>query len=172
MRYLHTVLTGLVTSLFAGESVFGFGQIASNSDSLTISLSTKEQIRVTKLQDIFLSRHHVTGDYIGGTGVCVYRNFGRNYQITAKGGNSRGEFELSNGYTESLEYSVYYNDGTSPKKLSAGIPLTGQINADNESDRCIAGDSGYLHVSVPARQINAAPAGYYSGSLTLLVSPE
>lgn len=138
-----------------------------STDSLAITLDLRDRIRISNLQNIYLSKNP-SGSYAGGTGACVYRNSGSYYNVTASGNN--GGFFLSNQVSK-FPYLVYYSDGQSLTLMRNGFPLSNRKNADNRAPDCHGTSNAYIHVSVEAKAINSVPAGHYTGILTLLVAP-
>ena len=106
--------------------------------------------------------------------VCVAANSsGLRYSVQASGSGSGGAFALSNGVYD-LPYSVEWSPtpgGTSGVALSASTPLAAQTTSER-GPRCKDGPTASLVVVLRASETSRALQGNYSGSLTLLISPE
>lgn len=119
--------------------------------------------------------------------VCIYREntsgTDRSYAITAIGDGPG--FALTNP-PYSLIYNVTWNDGGagnptggSTSTLVNNIALSGLTNArikedvPTNSDDCNGGASptAQLRITVTNAHLQAAPAGTYSGTLTLVLAP-
>jgi len=144
---------------------------ATSTGDLTISMTTENQISITNLQDIALADNG-SGDFTGASPACVYRNGTGSYTITASGSGPANAFTLTDGSSNTLPYTVTYDDGTGAQTMAAATALTGRINADTSSKTCANGDNGNIAVSVASTDVAAVPAGTYTGTLTLTVSPE
>ena len=131
-------------------------------------------------------------------GVAVAAFCGSAYAATqgAVGGNSTGSLDITvtvndevrisnladiNGvfdgtndvFPTPIPYSVTYDDGSGASAMATGVTLAGQTGADPASDTCAGtGDNGTVEVTIAATDIVAAPAGSYTGTLTLVVAPE
>ena len=138
-----------------------------STDSLSITLDLRDQIRISNLRDIYLSQN-TDGSYSGGTDACIYRNSGQQYNITARGNYSG--FYLKNQNTK-LPYAVFYNDGASKSQMGNGLTLLNRRNANNQHKDCNGESNAYIQVLISSHTINSVPAGTYSGILNLVVSP-
>lgn len=156
----------------ANDGVVG----ATSEGDLDISLTILDEVRISNLADITLGTF--TGaDLVGSSGACVYRNGTGLYEITATGdgGVSGTDFELADaGGTNTVAYSVSYDDGTGASTVTSGTALTGQTGGDTASDTCatIGADNGDIEVTVLATDMTGLVSAAYSGTLTLSVSPE
>ena len=145
---------------------------ATSTGDLDISLTILDEIRISGLQDITLGTFAGT-DLGGASPVCVYRSGTGNYNLTATGDGAGSAFELDDGGTNTVAYTVTYDDGSGPTGLTSGITLTGQTGGDPASDTCAGtGQNGQVVVNVLATDMAALPAAAYNGTLTLVVAPE
>jgi hypothetical protein len=111
--------------------------------------------------------------------VCVYSVglIASDYAITV---SSSGGYALTSG-SNSIPYSLYWEDSgagnlgsSGGTQLSNGVKLTGQTNANILSPLCalgVTGPTARLTLKIAQTDMTAAPAGTYSGTITLLVSP-
>jgi len=146
---------------------------ATSTGDLDISLTIVDEVRISNLVDITLGTF-LGADLGGSSPACVFRSGTGNYEITATGDGGTGsdEFALTDG-TNSVDYTVAYDDGSGAVLVSSGTPLTGQTGGDPASDTCAGtGDNGTIAVNVLASDMEGLPAGAYTGTLTLTVAPE
>lgn len=93
--------------------------------------------------------------------------------MTASGSGASNAFTLASG-SNSLAYSVFYNDASSTTgeaAVTAGTVLSGQSGANTTSVNCGGGSNANFHVRIAESNLLAAPAGAYTGILTLFVEP-
>lgn len=155
------------TALAATDGAVGFN----STGTVDISLSVNDEVRISNLADIDLGIF-AGADAIGSTDACVYRNGTGAYRITATGSGAGGAFSLTDG-TNSVAYTVEYDDGTGALALGSSTPLIGRTGADPASATCATtGNNATVTTTVTAADGAALPAGTYTGTLTLLVAPE
>ena len=99
------------------------------------------------------------------------------YSVTATGSGTSGAFTLNRttpaSPTETLVYTVKYNDATgtgSNAAVTSGTPLTAQTGI--HTDLATATANANYQVSISQAALEAAHAGTFSGTLTLVVAPE
>ncbi len=135
-------------------------------------------MELTGLSDITVSAWSIGDPAIKATmDVCVYSSLNTpagGYGITV---TQAGGFYLINGGAK-IPYSLTWNDGgvgnlasSNGVTLTNGVELAGQANANTVSPLCITGPNARLGFTVNASDMTAALAGTYSGSITLLLSP-
>lgn len=166
--------------LLIASAVFSLGAVqaatdgtlgATSTGTVVISVATASQIQVSGLSDIALALQG-SGDVTGDTAACVYRNGAGTYTITATGSGASSAFEISDGGVNTMDYTVTYDDGTGVQALAASTVLAGRSNADLASPTCAGGSNGTIAATVAAADFSGAPAGTYTGTLTLVVAPE
>jgi len=164
---LGGVLAAVATGGFAAtQGTTGF----TSSGDLDISLTVNDEVKISNLVDINLPPFGGT-DVTGTSDACIYRNGGGDYLITATGSGAANAFQLTDG-TNSVNYSVNYDDGTGSSSLASGVALS-RTNAAEDDDDCVTfgADNATIDVTVAAADASALPAAVYSGTLTLLVAP-
>lgn len=133
------------------------------------------KVEVSGLSDVnFGQITNFQSDLRQAQSVCVAANSnGERYSVQASGSGAGGAFALSNG-----DYNLPYNVEWSPNagqssgvQLSSSTPLTSQVTSER-GPRCKNGPSASLVVVLRASETSKAQQGSYSGSLTLLISPE
>ncbi|MEO1576247.1 MAG: hypothetical protein AAFU65_14975 [Pseudomonadota bacterium] len=155
------------TALAATDGAVGFN----STGTVDITLQVNDEVRISNLTDINLGVF-AGADAIGSTDACVYRNGTGFYRITASGSGAGGAFSLTDG-TNSVGYSVEFDDGTGAVAMAASTPMVGRTGADPASATCATtGNNATVTTTVTAADGAALPAGTYTGTLTLLVAPE
>jgi hypothetical protein len=154
-------------ALAATDGAVGFN----STGTVDISLDVNDEVRISSLTDINLGVFAGV-DAVGTSAACVYRNGTGNYNLTASGDGAAGAFTLTDG-TNTVAYSVTYDDGSGVLAAATGVSLTGLTGADPASDTCGGtGNNGTIEVTVAAAAAAGLPAATYAGTLTLLVAPE
>lgn len=170
------VAGGVVVMIAANGFAANQGGLgATSTGDLNISLNVADEVRITNLTDITLGQY-AGADLTGSSEACIYRSGTGAYQITATGSGALGAFELSDGATNTVDYTVTYQETAAPSAvaLTAGTALTGQVSGDPASQTCATAgiNTGTLIVNVLDADLAALPAATYNGLLTLSVSPE
>ena len=165
---LGATLATVATSGFAAtQGSTGF----TSTGDLLITLGVVDEVRISALSDISLG--NFAGVDVSGTSpACVYRSgLTGNYNITATGSGAANAFALTDG-TNTVSYSVTYDDGSGATALASGVAL-GASNATSVDDNCatLGANNGTIEVTVAAVDATGLPASTYTGTLTLLVAP-
>jgi len=175
MKKIQLIRTSLValglisgSALAANQGTLG----ATSTGDLTITLDIASLVRVSNLNDINLGTFAGGGGGLAGTDTfCVYRNGTGNYTINMTGDGAASAFTLANG-ANTVPYSVDFVNGATTTAMSTGTALAGQTGANTVSDTCGGVDNVSVNISVSNGALSAAPAGTYSGVLTMVVAPE
>ncbi len=168
---LQLAASAMIMISLAAKATTHDGELGSTSSGhILIRMNTQDLIKISNLSDIILRRSG-NGDYTGGSDACIYRNGTGSYSLTAYGSGPGGDFQISDGVTQ-IGFEVRYSDGAGVFVLSPGVALTGRLNANTRSPNCQSGNNASINIRVPARNIEAAPAGAYVGGLTLIAAPE
>ena len=141
--------------------------------------------RIEGFADMPLGTWSGRGPMTANENLCVSRNgigfFGSGtYRILASGNGEPGNpsaFTLTNG-ADLLYYNVYFNDqaGTAGRvPLTAGVALTGQSSSGfafffNLLFGCVVQNAN-ISIEVTEPELMAS-AGTYTGTLTLMLTPE
>ncbi len=135
---------------------------ASSSGTIDIALTIKPMVRVAGLQDISLNA--TQGSSASGLSpICVYSNTGSGYRIRAAGSGPAESFVLKADGDQVL-YEVVLMDTLGRVPLTPGTPS----NQRPGHARC-AESQAHIEVNVPD---TLAEPGTYTGTLTLLVTPD
>ena len=174
-RLVRHVALGVAAAAFCGSAYAATqGAVGGNSTgTIDISVTVNDEVRISNLSDINGVFDGVN-DIVGTSAACVYRNGTGLYQITASGSGAAGAFTITDGvFPTPIPYSVTFDDGSGASAMATGVALTGQTGADPASDTCAGtGNNGTVEVTIAAADMVIAPAGSYTGTLTLVVAPE
>lgn len=152
-----------------------------STGTMNVGVIKAARADITSLADLSRGAWSVgDGDIVLTNDVCVYstRPSG-GYTIQPSGSGSGGAFTLANG-AHTLAYAVTWNAGgvgalsnsgasLSPNGISG--PLTHAATDNSTCNGTTPGPTARLIVTVTAAAMTAAPAGTYTGTLTLLVTP-
>jgi len=165
---LGGALAAVAASGFAAtQGTTGF----TSTGDLVITLTVNDEVHISNLTDIVLPTF-AGADVSGTSGACIYRSGGTGlYQITATGSGPANAFQLTDA-TNSVIYSVTYDDGTGAVPMTSGLALNA-ANAEAVDDDCatLGADNATVGVTVLAANAAVLPASTYTGTLTLLVAP-
>jgi hypothetical protein len=135
-----------------------------------------QQVRITGLTDVgFGVITNFASDLTVARNVCVFSSAaGRRYAITATGSGTGGAFTLAAGSAR-LAYEVQWagsRNQTSGTSLTAGV-LRGGFSANTSSQTCATNPPATASLITILRNsaVSTASAGNYSGTLTLIVTP-
>lgn len=156
-----------------------------SSGNVDISLISGLNVRISGLRDMPLGTWSGAGDVTSNDNLCIGRTgvgfFGSGpYRILASGDGEPGNpaaFTLSNG-ARRLSYRAFFNDvaGTAGRRLlTPGVSLTSQSGFGfwqilNYLFGCSVLNAN-ISIVVPQAELRGA-AGVYTGTLTLILTPE
>ncbi|PIQ43017.1 MAG: hypothetical protein COV52_07510 [Gammaproteobacteria bacterium CG11_big_fil_rev_8_21_14_0_20_46_22] len=146
------------------------GSLGSTSQgSLDISAQIAQLAKITALSDINLGIF--SGSALSGsaTNICVFSNTASNgYSVDLT--TSTSGLTISDG-TNSAAFTATWNDGSGggATSLAYNTPLTGQTGSSSLT--CASGNKATFAVNVPAANMESLPAGSYSTTATLEVTP-
>lgn len=143
---------------------------ASSSGDTEVSVAIGDLVRVLVEGDITLT-HSVGANSTGGAGLCIYRNGSSSVNLTLTSGNPDASdgFQMVSG-TNNLPYSVSLSGDDTVGSFTSGT-FAALSGANSTSANCGgAGTYGHsLDVGVQSGDLDAAPAGTYSDTVTILV---
>lgn len=147
---------------------------ATSAGDLIVSMTITNDVNVTNLADIVLGNYG-GADLTGSSPVCVYFNAANNYQITIDSNDTPGTFALEDGASNTIPYTVTYDDTNGAQAVTAGVAITGMDTGGNTTDddcSTATADNGTLAVSVLATDITGNPNGTYAETLDISVAPD
>ena len=178
VRLLATALVGIPALLFSASAFASTpGTLgATSTGTVEISATIPGRVQISGLSDIAFGEVDISNSASNAQDVCVWSNTsGRGYNITATGSGAGNAFTLSDG-TNELAYAVEWADSSgasSGSALNSGSALAGlSSTAANPTCSSGPGESASLIVNMTQAELQAAVAGSYTGTLTLVVAPE
>lgn len=171
-----------IKGLFIAGTFVAAGSVFAATDGLLdttsegtvlIEVEVGDQIQISGMIDMIGS--YVPGtDYIDDSPACVYRNGGSgNFGVTVSSTQaSATSFELEDGPTNAVEYSVTFSDGVSTSTMTNGVPVNTFTNANTTSPTCSNIPQSTIAITVPDANLAAAGPGTYSDTLVVLVAPQ
>jgi hypothetical protein len=146
-------------------------QGTNSTGDTTITVTKQSEVKISGLNDIALTVQS-DGSASGSTSACIYRNGTGSYRVTATGDGGAGAFSLSDGNSGVMPYAVTFDDGGGATTLTTNTVATGLNNANTLSATCNGATNATIAVAVSTADFSSAPAGDYTGVLTLLIAPE
>ncbi len=171
IRLLAAGLGLIMSSAVFGASDGVIGVTSTGSSD--ISLTLPQLILARSFADFSLGSYSGLGDLNGNDDLNISTNYSPgDYELTASGSGAGGAFTLTDG-SELIAYNAYFNDATGivgRAALANGVPLTGQGGAaDTLADATL---NANLSVEVLEAALQAVGAGVYTGTITLVFTPE
>ncbi len=175
MKYARLIKTSVIAFGLASSAAMGVTQGLlgpTSTGDLIITLDIDDLVRINNLNDINLGTFGGgAGNLTGSDAFCVYRNGAGNYNINMTGSGTASAFTLASG-GNTVPYSVDFVNGATTTAMATGTALTGQTGANTTSETCGGADNVSINVAVANADLVAAPAGTYTGTLTMVVAPE
>lgn len=155
---------------------------ATSTGSTNISVTKSTVAQITGLTDMTLASYLIgSGDQALSSDACVYSSTaGGHYTVTATGSGASSAFTLSDGASHNIPYNVVWNSSGPGALGSTGVSLATNVssptlgNASTDSPSCTGatpGATARVNVNLLGTNLDAAPAGTYTGTLTLLITP-
>jgi hypothetical protein len=156
------------------------GSIGSTSTGTSSLSATIPALgRITGIADLALGSFDGSTDMNGDDDVCVFSNVGSGtYAVTMTSANeSAGAFRVTDGGGNFAAYNAYWNDVTTTTgrvAVTSSVQLTTQTGANTVSPTCASGpaNTGNFSVNVPAANLTGVPAGSYTDTITILITPQ
>lgn len=149
---------------------------ATSTGSVDISATVPGRVQISGLSDVAFGTVDPTVAASNAQNVCVWSNTsGRGYTVTGTGSGTGSAFTLTDGSND-LAYAVEWADSSgqaSGTALTPAAALAG-LSSAAVNPTCSAGpaSSASLIVRMTATDLQAAVAGSYTGTLTLVVAPQ
>lgn len=152
----------------------------SSSGNLTITLSKPAQARVSALNDMIVTNWQLADGAITlRDDICVYSSSAGRYLINATGSGAGGAYTLVSG-ANTIAYTATWNSGGVGNLADTGVALSPGVNttlrtlAAMDSSTCNGANPGptaRLIVRITNAVMTAAPQGYYTGTITIIATP-
>lgn len=168
---LAAAIPGTYSRAFTVEASNLGGGRSRRSGSVTLGVTIPTVVRISDINDLMLGAFDGINDLVASDTVCIYKNSGTTYSITASGNGAGGAFTLSNG-AGVAPYSVTWQDTLGSLPLTAGVRASNRGNAVSSGD-CNGGSSNNatFTVRMTAPILRTVQPGAYTGVLTLLLEP-
>lgn len=174
---LQKARAGSYQGQFEGQIIGGSKGTRTDAQTLSLSISVANIVRITALDNIGLGLWDGVNNMVGSETFCVYsNNTAAAYQLTFSSSQmtGAGEFRLADaGQTEYLTYSVTFNDAIGAgagTTIVGGVPVTGAGN--NTDPGCSGTDNATVTVNVAAADLSSVTPQIYGDTLTILVAPQ
>lgn len=176
MKYSHLIKASIFALGLASTATMAVpvqGTLGTSSTgSLDITLQVAPLVLVTNLNDIALGTYSGTGNLSNSDNFCIYHNGDGKFNITMNGSGTGSAYTLANG-SNLLPYTVGFTNGAAPiAPMTTLVALTGQTGANLVDSTCSGGDNVKVDITVANASLATAPAGTYTGTLTMVVAPE
>jgi hypothetical protein len=155
------------------------GSLGATSTATTvITLTIPETLRISGMGDLSLGRWSGSGAMSANRDVCVYDNSSNgSYHVTATGNSTLtpSAFGVQNSNASyGIPFSVTWNNGAGTSG-SYGLTYNKSHSASGANTRSmdcsVGGKSSNLGVSFASTNLQKAPGGVYSTTLTVMVEP-
>lgn len=177
IRVVVYIFIGLLLTLTNSANAATDGDAGSTSSgTANISFSVPKLIRIRGFQDFNPSTYSGTGTRADSGDLNVSTNYGtstRTYSVTVNGSGAGGAFTTSDGLGNTLAYTAFYNQTsgiTGRVMLTEGVALTGRTGAAKPLTNTTL--NANLSINFSQANLQAAEAGTYTGTLTVVVTPE
>lgn len=167
------VAASLAVAAFAGTAHAATqGTLGSTSTgSIEINATIPNLAQISRLDDIGLGTWS-GADLNGNDQFCVFSST-RSYTITATSANGTGTtFRLKDSGTNYIAYNVSWTDSSSSTSTLSNATASGAQATSATAVNCAGADNTTVSINVPSANVAAVPAGSYSDTLTLLVTPQ
>lgn len=130
-----------------------------------------QNIIITGVEDYPFGTYTVgTGDQILTRAVCVGKTAGnQQWDAVVNGSGAGGAYTLDDGGGNTVPFTLRLVPNPS---FTAGVANTNLNGADNNAPLdCDGVDNENFEITLPGTALNGTPAGTYTGSITIVVSP-
>lgn len=172
------------STIFSGGAVFAAtdGTLGTTSTgTVDISVTKTKLAQISAMTDMTLASYTLgAGDQALFSTACVYSSSaGGAYYVTATGSGASNAFTLADG-SNTIAYTVVWNSGgvgalgTTGATLTTAVQTAALSNAATDSATCAGtspGPTAQVNVNIAGTVLDAAPAGTYTGTLTIVVAP-
>lgn len=142
---------------------------ATSTGTVDINLTLAPLIKISGLTDIDLAYTPGSGAAGSDTNVCVYTNGAATYNLTTSSANGGATaYQLDHA---TLADTIAYTVAIDTTDIPVGSTGVDGLPANTSAIDCSAGALTVLNIDVAQTEIDAAAAGAYSDTLTLVVSP-
>lgn len=159
-----TLVAASVNLFAASDGV----RAATSSSAPAVIPGRPDLVQVSGVSDVSLPDYAPGSDLTGNTNLCVYSNTAGTYYVTLT--STSGGFNLTDG-TNTIPYSVNWEDSEVGATAITYNMKSSRQSGDSSSTTCGGTTNANLAVTVDASDFALKPAGSYSDTITILVSP-
>ncbi len=179
------VIAAGLLSVFAAATILEAatqGTIGNSSTgNLVVSVSKPAQARVTDLNDMVVLGWEIgDGAILISDDICVYSSSAGRYLVNATGSGAGGAYTLTRSGINTIAYTATWNSGGVGNLANTGVTLSPGVNTTNrtlaamDSSTCngtTPGPTARLIIRVTNAIMTAAPFGQYTGTITIIATP-
>jgi len=150
---------------------------ATSTGTSTVSLSIGQRYQITGVADLAFGSYSGTGDMLANDDVCIYTNGVTSaYKVRVLDNSSMSAtgFSVQNtGATAQIPYTVKWNNVagvTGNAAVAYNVP-TAKTGANTTSVTCNGTNNANVQVVMMQADLQAAPAGSYSTTLSITIEP-
>jgi hypothetical protein len=159
----------VATPAFAVDGTFG----TTSTGSTVITANIGNLVRITNIDDPITLAPNAGGDLVYTDTICLFRNGtdNQNLDLTFSSATGAGAFEVTDG-TNLVAYTVDVAAGALAGAVTEGAASAANGSTDN-TPGCTAsgGNNASYTLTIPLASIQAAVAGTYTDTLTILIAP-
>lgn len=173
MRFKNILkfLICLSTSVAAFAATDGTVGTTSTGTS-TVSLTIPKLVKIASMADFAFGTYAGTGALDSNDDVNIASNYTGTYRVTLTGSGAASAFTITNG-TQTIAYAPSFNKATGTAGgvlATSGTAITAQTGI--VKPLATATLNANIRVQMTQANIQAVDAGTYSGTLTIVVTPE
>lgn len=179
---------GLAIGVVAASAVTGSAVVnaatqgtvgTSSTGTLDVSILVPDLVLVNNLDDVALTYAPAGGDVVASESFCIWATPGTFYTLSISSVTPTGTptFEAQ-GAGSSVQYTVDFDDqvaGATWEAVTEGATLdngaAGYTGANGATPGCVTDNARLRITAAEAGNLDAADAGVYLDTLTLLVQP-
>lgn len=161
----------VATPAFAVDGTFG----TTSTGSTVITANIGNLVRITNIDDPITLAPNAGGDLVYTDTVCLFRNGtdNQNLNVTFTSANGSGAaFRVTDG-TNFVGYTVDLTYGAAVTTSASNATVFAANGSTDNTPGCTAsgGNNASYALTIPLASIQAATAGTYTDTLTILIAP-
>jgi len=171
---------GLASQAFAATTDGTLG--ATSTGTADIAVTIPNMAKITGVETVTVAYPATGGNVDTFKDVCVYSNFAtaNRYSVKVNGGSNPKVTSPTAGFyigraatDQEIAYTIEWNDAagtTGAVGVTHNTPLTTQSGSN--SPDCGSADNASYRVQIAEAGLLAVKAGAYTGTITILITPE
>ena len=172
MKFRYLAVPAFVACLSPLAIAANNGNLGSTSTGDTdVTITIGDVVQVSVQQNVSLT-YTPGSPSNGSTGVCVYRNSDADVNVTLTSANpdAANNFRMTDGANFIL-YGVDFTGSTTNVTGAVSGTANSISDENNASTNCGGAFSHSIDVTATAVNLDAAPAGSYTDTITILAQP-